>query len=102
MKIKLSFGEYDCTLTKHQYENGRVALCLNETDTGEPFCVASVNIPEFNLRSNQVLIKNWSENEGVLESLVEARVIEDTGEQVNAGFVYANLCYLLPEEWWAR
>ena len=97
MKIKLKYGEYDCILERLQYQNGRTALQLYDAVDGTPVLTATVNIPEAPLNSDQVLIKNWSENEGILDALIEHKVVVDTGVTVPTGFVEANLCVLLPQ-----
>lgn len=42
-----------------------------------------------------VLIKTWSENEGVLEELVRLGIVQDTGVKIRTGHTYANLCKLM-------
>jgi len=64
------------TLERHYYSNGRTALRAVDCDTGEPIAMLTVNIPEITLEPGQVLIKDYSENEGVLESLLLAAVVE--------------------------
>lgn len=76
------------------YSNKRIAILL-ESLMGEPLFTATVNIPEAILGKDEVLIKNWSENEGVLATLVNAGVVEGTGKKVPTGFVKANVCRLL-------
>ena len=87
------------------YRNGVPALELvfAETDheagnmEGEPWCVASVNLPEAacKLVKGQTFIKNWSENEGVLEALQEAGVVGPTLFEVQTGFVKAQAVQIL-------
>lgn len=82
-----------------QYDNGRIAIVLKRTEWDiEPVAVATVNIPEYTLERGHVLIKNWSENEGILEALVSSGLLEDTGALVPTGFCNANLCKLLKPE----
>jgi hypothetical protein len=76
------------------YHNGRTAIRLTSS-IGEPLMTATVNLPEVNLDKNQVLIKDWSENEGVLACLTTAGIIENTGLTVPTGFCHANICRLL-------
>jgi len=60
----------------------------------EPYAVATVNVPEAQLAADEVLIKNWSENRGVLSALLMAGVIEDTGRTVVTGRSHANVVRL--------
>jgi hypothetical protein len=62
----------------------------------EQYSVASVNLAdEPRLDPNEVFIKNWNENEGVLQALVEAGIVEDTGHTIPTGYVKANVCTLI-------
>jgi len=61
-------------------------------------CARATLNPDFLLPENHVAIKDYSENEGVLEALIAARVIETTGEYVQAGFENVPICRLLITE----
>ena len=76
------------------YGNGRTAIGLFDPETAEPLCVATVNLPEADLAEDHVFIKDWSENEGVLKSLVDQDLVVDTGGRVPTGYVSAALCLL--------
>src|SRR5436309_716672 len=88
------FLDTDCTVEKHQYDNGRVALRL--VDEEGPVATATVNMPNVPLGKNQVLIKDWSENEGMLAALTAAGVVKPTGETIRSGFVEVPVCELQP------
>ena len=102
MKVKLAFGEYDCILSKERYINGRTALRLFETETGEPFTHATVNLPEVPLWDNQILIRNTEECEGMLQTLIDNNVVIDTGKTVQTGFIHGHVCLLNPESEWSK
>ncbi len=88
------FLDTDCTVQKRQYANGRVALSL--VDEEGPVATATVNLPDVPLGKNQVLIKNWSENESMLDALLAAGVVKPTGQTVRSGFVEVPVCELQP------
>lgn len=77
---------------------GRTAIQLFDDETGELVCTATANVLDEPLGHNEVLIKNYSENEGVLGALVRAGVVEDTGRRVASGFVTLPVCRLLGGE----
>lgn len=81
-KVEISLGAY---------LNGRLAIKLIDAQDGCPCAVATVNIPDYPLPEDEVIIKNWSENEGVLEFLIENGLVEDTGKVVSTGRVVANV-----------
>jgi len=90
----VEFSGYTCIVKKSQYHNDRTAIILVDAGTGEYFLTASINAPEINLKENEILIKNYSENEGILEVLTKAGLIEPICE-IPANFVRYNLCKLL-------
>jgi hypothetical protein len=68
-----------------RYPNGRVALQL--VDEEGPMAVATVNVPEADLGPDEVCIKDYAENAGVLDLLVLMGVVEPTGRHIPIGFV---------------
>ena len=102
-KTIVNFLNCDCEVVKRKYNNGRTALELiiaqddveREFYKGEPMATATVNIPMANLEADEVIIKDYSENEGMLETLVKARVVKDTGKTITNGFITCPVCKLL-------
>jgi hypothetical protein len=80
----------DCRLEVGKYANQRVALQLYDANDGEPVAKATVNVIDWEPETPaHTLIKDWSENVGVLQSLVDAEIIELTGKEVACGFEFA-------------
>lgn len=82
---------------------GVVALQLVNKEDGTTFRVASVNLPGHVVQldnDRQTFIKNYSENEGILDALVEAGIVADTGKRVSsehvAGIPLVEVVALLP------
>ena len=87
-----------CHLIADKYRsNDRLALELLDLHTAEPVLVVTVNIPDCYLEEDEVLVKNYSEGEGILKALIEAGYMEDTGKSVKTGFVTLPICRLLKE-----
>ena len=70
-ECRLEFGKYP--------QGGRNYLLLIDAETGEEVCRASVNLPDAKLAENQIAIKDWSENVGMLKILVDAGIVKDIG-----------------------
>jgi hypothetical protein len=68
------FADEKCTLTFDKYTNGRTAMQL-WCENGEPMAKATVNVPDIDIPDDCVIIKDYSENEGMFKALVEAGVI---------------------------
>jgi len=83
----------DCVIELRRYpDSGRLAMTLMDKETREEMAVATVNMPEIFLQSGEVLVKTWSENQGVLEALQEAGVVVPTGLTYRSGFVEVPKC----------
>ena len=83
-----------------KYENGRTAIQLNDAIDGHPYAVATVNMPNVLLADNEVLIKDYSENQGVLDFLIKYNVVTPTPNGVQSGFVWLPLAILNDESVW--
>lgn len=104
MKI-FDFIGYDVKVVKKEYSSPR-NMCLQlvaantqknlaqDVFPSEPIATATVNT-DITLPQGFALIKDYSENKGVLKALVEAGVVEDTSETYPVGFCEANLVKLL-------
>jgi hypothetical protein len=92
----LNYKGYDCKLVKREYqEGGSPALCLEDPITGEPIAVATINVPELELPKDVVVIKDYSENEGMLDFLIQNKIVEEPMEYIPLGFILAPICKLL-------
>jgi hypothetical protein len=90
------FKDWDCIVQKCQYGNGRPALQLIDANDGDPIATATVNLPDVPAGPNEVFIKDYSENEGMLKALTDAGVIKPTGDSVRSGFVTVPRAELQP------
>jgi hypothetical protein len=87
---KVKFLGEECTIEFQKYQHGGVAMQLWCSEG--PMCKATVCIPGAKIKDNEVLIKNWSENEGILDALISSGIVKDTGKVVPSGYVEANVC----------
>lgn len=71
------------------------ALVIDHALEGDRLMVASVNISGYTTPPDHILIKDWSENEGILKALLAADIIDGLPtELIPTGFVTAKLCKL--------
>jgi hypothetical protein len=76
------------------YGNGRIAIELFSDDY-IPYAVATINLPNVALEYDEVIIKNYSENEGIIEMLIKEGIVEKTGRTVPSGMVDVPICRIL-------
>ncbi|WP_205679000.1 hypothetical protein [Aquisphaera insulae] len=93
---RVRFKSWDCLVQKRQYGNGRPALQLIDADDGSPIATATVNLPDVPLGKNQVAIKDYGENAGMLKALAEAGIVKPTGQTIPSGYVEVPICELQP------
>lgn len=96
-----AFGQTrDVVIQLHKYENNRTAIQLIDAVDNEPYATASVNVPDVLLLDNEVLIKDYSENEGMLDFLSKNNIVTPTPNGVQSGFVWLPIAILNDESVW--
>lgn len=83
-----------------KYANGRTRINLIDDLDNEPYATATTNLPEVLLLDNEVFIKDYSENEGVLDFLTTNNIVIATDKWATSGFVDVQVCTLNPESEW--
>jgi len=67
--VELSFSRYSC---------GQLAIQLVEKETKCPYLTATVNVSEIKaLLPNQIIIKNYSENRGIIDFFVDNGLVKE-------------------------
>ena len=93
--VNVKFKVWDTIVRREEYANGRTALVLVDALDGSPIATASVNLPDVELAEDEVCIKDYSENEGMLDALVREGIVSETVRHVPSGFVTIPICKLL-------
>ena len=80
MSNKVKFMRWECDVVKSKYVvDDSLALELTHAQDG-PIATATVYLSDFPIWSEHkhelCWIKTWSENEGILEALIEAGIVE--------------------------
>jgi len=86
-EIKIRFKEWDCLLKFSQYSNGRPAIELIGEFDFSPIAKATINLPDIDLKKDEVCIKDYSENEGMLKTLINSGIVSVPIAFVKSGFV---------------
>jgi len=98
-KLVKFFG-IECDVVRQRYSDGqlRLQLFVADTDTnkasgyqcGHPVATATVNA-DMDLADDYALIKNYSENEGVLEALTRAGIVSQIEDERQIGYAHATI-----------
>jgi hypothetical protein len=92
------FAGLECDVYKTVYPHGgATALFLDDATDRSPVATATVNVPEANhlLDDQTILVKDYSEGEGMMDALESAGIVRDTGERFPIGFTEAKVARLL-------
>lgn len=89
--MKVKFHQWNCQIVFDTYKNGGTAISLVDED-GCPIATASVLLS--NLKKDEIAIKDYSENTGMLEALLSAEIVTEPHRYVPSGFVMIPVCRL--------
>ena len=87
---------FQVTLAKGKYGNGAKALQLIDAEDGMPYGVATVNTGKI-YGDDLIAVKDWSENEGMVDFLKEIGFIDRVAAVDQSGYVTVPICHLTPE-----
>ena len=76
--------------TEHNQNSG------NASFIGHPFLTPSVCVTGHQFSDNETAIKDYSENEGILDILVEAGIVNNSGKSIPTG--HASVCLVTVNE----
>lgn len=89
-KRSYTYAGEDVVVTLEKYtNNNNLAVRICSLD-GEPYCSCSVN-PGFALEEDEIVVKDYSENEGILEWILGNDLAEITGKVFDIGFKKLNI-----------
>lgn len=89
---KIEFRGEKLLVLQGNYADDNIAIQLVTKD-GEPYMTASVNVD--GLKKGEVAIKDYSENKGIYDALVSAKLITEWHRLHFQGFVEIPICRLM-------
>lgn len=85
-----------CQIIPTKYAiGGRTCIQLFDYKEKEPYATATINMD--GLDKDEIAIKDYSENIGVLRGLLDAQVVYPPHRHVVSGFAYIPICHLTKE-----
>ena len=85
---------YDLSVSKRKHPNGQVRIDLVDTTDGCPYATATVSIQDAFYEQDEVFVKNYSENIGVLDFLIENNIVHKPHRTIGSGYVTIPVCRL--------
>jgi hypothetical protein len=88
MSKVVRFRNYSCRVTLSRYQYGDTpCIHLISTTDGSPVATATVNLIDYGLLppQNACFVKDYAENQGILEALIAAEVVKPLGQVINFG-----------------
>jgi hypothetical protein len=93
--FKIAIREIPCFLEIGYYSDGKPRIRVVEED-GSPYGVLTINIPEVDLEEDEILVKTWSENTPMADTILHSTgLFKDTGKRVPSGMVDAEIWKIL-------
>lgn len=101
--FRVVFKSYICAVQFHRYRDFGNNVCIKltavedpnqdpEVFPGEPIATATINIE--GIPEDHVAVKDYSENQGMLASLIKANIVHSPVTYRQQGFVRVPICAL--------
>lgn len=102
MSTKTFDFQGECLVTIHltKYADGNTRMDLRDAQDAMPYATASVNMPNVLLCPDEILIKDYSENEGMSDFLVKNNIVTLTHTGMQSGNVWIPVARINDESQW--
>ena len=98
----VQFKNWRCRLYLASYSDGNTALSMYDTEDGSAIACVSLNLvpvePELLEDRALIYLKDYSENEGMLDLLIAEGIVERTGRYRQSGYIEAPLVRIIDPE----
>ena len=94
-EIIVKFNDEELTIVKNIYAIGNATRLDLVDKEGMPCLTVTTNVEHIELNEGEILVKEYTENRGILKALKQAGVIENITEKVSQGYDYVHICKLL-------
>ena len=91
----ITFKDYKCEIQIEKYQFGNKVIRLVDAEDGMPVATATTNVK--GLLPDEIAIKDYSENEGMYETLLNAGVISPMHREIKEGWLIIPVCKLIDE-----
>ena len=74
-----------------KYNDGGGQAIVIVDGNRSPYATLTVNVPEVPLEEGELVIKTWSGNQSISDTLRKSGLFEDTGKRVPVGYVQGEI-----------
>jgi hypothetical protein len=89
----MNFKGFNCYLKIGKYHNKNIKLDLIDIVDNQKITTCTFNFLTIKLKSNEILIKDYSENKGMLQFLIDNKIISDPIKYVHDKFPICKFIY---------
>lgn len=82
--MNMQYKQWLCQIKFENYRNGQTAIILSDQEDGMPIARATVCLMGEDIEDDEVCVKDYSENGGMYQALLDAGVIEPTERRIRA------------------
>ena len=91
-ELSTPYANYTVHITyAGSYANGRQAIRIVDAEDGAAVMTATVNMPDEDIQADEIIIKNYSENEGCLPFLITNGVVSEVQRWLGHGIAVVKL-----------
>ena len=83
--LEVDFQGFRCQLLMDRFADGSLCLTLVDLDENDQIARATVAVPAHPPTPGFIYVKDYGENEGMLDALCAAGVVTDTGRRLTVG-----------------
>lgn len=89
----VKFAGHECKPVIRPYTSGRIYMQLLDHEDGSPVARVTLDIDSIPVIDDMMIVKSYSENEGIYQSLLEAGIIKPAERKYAIGFEEAHICF---------
>ena len=95
MVKKIKWQGENLRLVKRHFVNTLGVTVLLIDETNYPHLIISLNSHNYILKENEIIVKNFGDNEGIKEVLISARFLIPTGKWVEVKNELSEICEVI-------
>ncbi len=91
----MKFNNFEVKISFGRYPNNRPYIILLDKKERNKILNCTVNLPHDEIADDEVAVKNYSENAGMLSFLYENQIISKPVRFIESGYVVIPICKIL-------